>query len=34
MPTVQFKEADVSVESDEGKDIRQIAGKNKVSVYG
>lgn len=34
MPTVQFKEADVSVEGDEGKDIRQIANKNKVSVYG
>jgi len=33
MPTVQFKEADVSVESDEGKDIRQIASKNKVDVY-
>jgi ferredoxin len=34
MPTVQFKEANVSVQGDEGKDIRQIASKNKIAVYG
>jgi len=34
MPKVEFEEANVSVDAEEGQDLRKVAGKNKVSVYG
>ncbi len=34
MPAIQFQEANVSATAPEGMDIRKIAHKNKVSVYG
>jgi ferredoxin len=34
MPAIQFEEANVSCTADEGADIRKIAHKNKVSIYG
>ncbi|MCG8608036.1 hypothetical protein MJD09_24010 [bacterium] len=34
MPSIQFEEANVTVDAEQGKDIRKIAHKNKVSVYG
>ncbi|MFQ5865791.1 MAG: hypothetical protein ACE5IW_11240 [bacterium] len=34
MPSVHFEEANVTVTAREGQDIREIAQKNKVSVYG
>ncbi len=34
MPSVEFTEANVSVTADDGQDLRSIAGKNKISVYG
>ena len=34
MPAIEFKEANVSTTAEEGMDIRKIAHKNKVSVYG
>jgi ferredoxin len=34
MPSVHFEEANVTVTAREGKDIRKIAQKGKVSIYG
>ncbi|MFQ5754354.1 MAG: hypothetical protein ACE5HI_20425 [bacterium] len=34
MPKIEFEEAGVTVEAEEGQDIRKIAQKSKVSVYG
>ncbi len=34
MPIIEFKEANLTVTADEGQDIRTIAQKNKVDVYG
>lgn len=34
MPSVHFEEANVTVTADEGEELRKIAHKNKVSVYG
>ena len=34
MVKIEFQEANVTVEGEEGKDLRKIAHKNKVSVYG
>ncbi|NIR49561.1 hypothetical protein GWO43_13760 [candidate division KSB1 bacterium] len=34
MPSVEFQEANVTVTAKEGDDLRKIAHKNKVSVYG
>ncbi|MFQ5751755.1 MAG: hypothetical protein ACE5HI_07145 [bacterium] len=34
MPSIEFQEADVTVTAPKGTDIRKIAHKNKVSVYG
>ncbi|MFQ5651024.1 MAG: hypothetical protein ACE5IY_13865 [bacterium] len=34
MPSIEFEEANVTVTAEEGADIRKIAHKNKVSVYG
>lgn len=34
MPAIEFQEANVTVTAKEGEDIRKIAHKHKVSVYG
>ena len=34
MPKIEFQEANVTVEGEEGEDLRKIAHKNKVPVYG
>ena len=34
MPKVEFQEANVTVDAEAGQDLRKIAAKNKVSVYG
>jgi len=34
MPTVEFEEANVTVEAKEGEEIRKVAIKNKVNLYG
>jgi len=34
MPTVEFEEANISCNVEEGVDLRSVAYKNKVSVYG
>lgn len=34
MPSIQFEEAGCGVTAEEGQDIRKIAHKNKVTVYG
>ncbi|TDI84510.1 MAG: 2Fe-2S iron-sulfur cluster binding domain-containing protein [Caldithrix sp.] len=34
MPSVEFQEANITITADEGQDLRKIALKNKVSVYG
>ncbi len=34
MPKIEFQEANITVEGEEGKDLRKIAHKNKVPVHG
>lgn len=34
MPKVEFQEANITVDADGRSDLRKIAGKNKVSIYG
>ena len=34
MPKVEFEEANVTITAEEGKDLRKIAQKNKVSIFG